>query len=1132
MIFSCTNCQYLKKIIYLFFGAKTENLNYIASMRKIKQVDGMKTTKKQWNRIIRDKFGEKIPENTIICNVDGGVEIPEALRALSCLSRPSIIVFPMLSAAESALEIIPHWLEITGGDYDLVPLPEIMAGERFIPESEAERARAVHRAIVDEKSVFIASVSGVFSPVPDPEEVAASCLTLAPGETVNFSELLSTLIDMDYDDEYEARMPGEFSRRGGIVDIFSPAYDYPARIEFFGDTIESVRLFSAESQRTFQGIAEYMVIPRRTIGEILKESTFLDCFKKTRPSLVIIFPEKCREHLEMFNDVESLAAWDRFLEADDFEKILILDPADLTKFPNMKIIDCGIRRSFDLIHGENLPDEVDSMYSEWHRQLTAERIKQWLFSGYRIVITGHLESSSDHINKWCKDNDIDPLAITVDEKFFPFGITIPEKKLAVITEKELFSSTRHHTLPVVSITSKITPEDISATGVTDSESLQLDSGEYAVHLNHGICLYRGIEEVKDKGRSHEMFKLEFADELILYVPVRQAHLLSRYVGSKRDVPQLNKLGGKKWSGAKLSAARDIRHMAAELLGIQALRMQNRGHAFPQDDLWQHVFEEAFPFPETPDQLKASAEIKNDMTQPRPMDRLLCGDVGYGKTEVAMRAAFKSVMEGRQVAILVPTTILAQQHYYTFRDRFVEHPVIIEMLSRFRSNKEQKEALTLLRAGKIDIIIGTHRLVQKDVKFANLGLVIIDEEQRFGVGHKERLKHFRATVDVLTMTATPIPRTLYMSMTGLRDLSTIMTPPGKRLPVRTFVARQEDRVAVEAIEHEVQRGGQVYYLHNRVKTIHKRCDELAALIPNAKFAVAHGRMDEKELESVMGDFLDGNTDVLVCTTIIESGLDIPNANTIIIERSDRFGLSDLYQLRGRVGRWHRQAYAYFFLPRDSVLTGNARKRIAAIKRYTELGSGFRLALRDLEIRGAGNILGAKQSGHINTIGFDLYCQLLRSAVAEQRDGKPLILPQVDIDIDFIDFSSFPAEGCLSASLPENYIPSERQRVSLYKRLANAMEKSDIDNIESELIDKFGKLPSITVNFLGFARLKLSFTLSGYTSLRVKEKKVFIESGHSVWKLKGQIPELTKREPLEKFQELMLLVEGISAVRNES
>lgn len=1082
----------------------------------------MKMTKKQWKSNFQELFDEKISEKTRICNVDNGMEMIESLRVFSGIDSSVIIVFPLLNDVDSAGEFLPFWSKLAGVSRDFYLLPEIISGERLIPESEAARAKALHLALEDEGAVFLASASGAFSPVPDPEEIKTSTFQLTPGLSIKFSDVLTALVEMDYDDEYEARMPGEFSRRGGIIDIYSPAYDHPARIEFFGDVIESIKYYSAETQRTFSEISEYTVIPRHTM-EVDSNRTFLDCFQKNRPSVIIVFPEKCREHISMFNDDKTLEAWDNFIADDAYELFLITDPVEVSSFPGRRNINGIVSRSTDVIYGGNIPENADEMYSEWHRQLTAERIKQWLDTGYEVVISGSLDSSRKHIFKWCEENGIKKNSISVWEEYFPYGITIPGKKLALLTEKEVFSSTRHHTTPDVARDKKSIREKIGTPKTSEEDfTAYLEPGDYAVHLNHGICIYQGIIEIEDNGTSQEMFKLEFADSLFMYVPIRQANLLSRYIGSRKDMPKLNKIGGKKWLGDKVAAAKDIRSMASELLNIQAARMHNRGYAFQQDDLWQHIFEEAFPFTDTPDQSKAVAEIKSDMSRRQPMDRLLCGDVGYGKTEVAMRAAFKAVMGGKQVAVLVPTTILAQQHYYTFRDRFVEHPVIIEMLSRFRTAREQRKALQELKEGKIDIIIGTHRLVQKDVEFSKLGLVIIDEEQRFGVSHKEKLKRFRSTVDVLTMTATPIPRTLYMSMTGLRDLSTIMTAPGKRLPIRTFVSRHEDRIAKEAIEQEIQRGGQVYYLHNRVNTIHKRCNELASLVPKAKFAVAHGRMDEKELETVMGDFLDGKTDVLVCTTIIESGLDIPNANTIIIERADRFGLSDLYQLRGRVGRWHRQAYAYMFLPRDAILTGNARKRIAAIRRYTELGSGFRLALRDLEIRGAGNILGAKQSGHINTIGFDLYCQLLRSAVAEQRDGSPLILPQVDIDIDFVLFSALESEKYFSASLPESYIPSERNRVNHYKRLANAMEVKDVDMIKEELLDVFGELPQVAQNFLSFSRLRIKFARSGYTRLRVKESKVYIESGNSLWKLNGKIPSLQASEPMKRFKELEELI----------
>jgi transcription-repair coupling factor (superfamily II helicase) len=508
-----------------------------------------------------------------------------------------------------------------------------------------------------------------------------------------------------------------------------------------------------------------------------------------------------------------------------------------------------------------------------------------------------------------------------------------------------------------------------------------------------------------------------------------------------------------------------------------------------------------------------------MAAPRPMDRLICGDVGYGKTEIAMRAAFKAVMDGCQVAVMVPTTILAQQHYISFTERFAAQPVTIDMLSRFKTPAEQRETLAKLAEGKIDIVIGTHRLAQKDVVFANLGLVVIDEEQRFGVRHKERLKHFKATVDVLTMTATPIPRTLYMAMTGLRDMSAISTPPNKRLPVRTFVCREDLTIAERAINEELERGGQVFYLHNRVKSIEAKADELRAAVPNAKFAVAHGQMEENALESVMSVFLSGEVDVLVCTTIIESGLDIPNANTIIIDRADRFGLSELYQLRGRVGRWHRQAYAYLFLPAKEMLTGNARKRLAAIRRYSELGSGFRLALRDLEIRGCGNLLGAKQSGHINEIGFELYCQLLRAAVAEEA-GKPAeFAPSATVSLDFVVHTPKPPKGKIAAAIPAGYIPSERVRLGIFKRLGEAVSEKNVDALLEEITDRFGTPPECVVNFINITRLRIMTGAAGYRKLVVRGGEVELSAGVAVYKTDGAKPVLSAETASAKLAELL-------------
>ena len=1105
----------------------TEDLKYITFFCNFKWNIGMKTTKKKLNNIFSRWFENFSKKNRVIKGVDSGMEFLENLRILENIDDPVIVVFPLLSDVDLARTLFPGWSKFLDIKSDFILLPESQVGEAFISESEAERVRAIYLALDGDSSIFITSASGLLSPIPNPESIQDNSFSLISGTTFVFADLISKLVEMDYDDEYEVRVHGEFSRRGGIVDIFSPAYDYPVRIEFFGDVIEKIRLFSPDTQRTFKEISEYTVIQREVSMERVSDWTFFDCFKDKKATLIINSPERCKEHIERFSEQEIVDNWNSLIENDQISKYFILDSADSSEYDDKSnFVDSRIRRTSDLIHGNDIPDDLDSIYSEWHKQLAVDRIQQWINTDYCVSICGSFDSSIDHIKSWCKENSINHKALSITQSFIPYGVTIPSEKIAILTEKELFSSTQHHLLPTFEPEVDSLKKELT-TPLSNDEQEQfsnLECGDYAVHLNHGICIYHGIVDIDTNGNDEEMFKLEFADDLIMYLPIRQANLISKYIGAKRDIPTLNKMGGKRWLSSKISAARDIKNMAIELLGVQASRMNNSGHAYPQDDLWQHIFEEAFPYSETPDQLKATAEIKKDMMKSQPMDRLLCGDVGYGKTEVAMRACFKAVMEGKQVAILVPTTILAQQHYYTFRDRFIEHPVIIDALSRFKSKKEQRISLEKLREGKIDIIIGTHRLVQSDVEFANLGLVIIDEEQRFGVGHKERFKQFRSTVDVLTMTATPIPRTLYMSMTGLRNLSTIMTPPSKRLPVRTFVSKEDDSIAKKAIKKEVSRGGQVYYLHNRVKTIHQRSITLANLIPDAKFAVAHGQMDERELEAIMAQFLDGKIDVLVCTTIIESGLDIPNANTIIIDRADRFGLSELYQLRGRVGRWHRQAFSYLFLPKDSILTGNARKRIAAIRRYTELGAGFRLALRDLEIRGAGNILGATQSGHINSIGFELYCQLLRSTVSEQGKGNLSMLPQVDLDIDFISYSSNMHKDRISASLPESYIPSEIHRVNLYKRLANAISSKDLDKISSELKDKFGKLPECVKNIIFFSRLKLALALSGYTNLIVKDSKIYMKCHQKTFKINGKIPILKEKRLKMKFKELFTFIKN--------
>jgi transcription-repair coupling factor (superfamily II helicase) len=646
--------------------------------------------------------------------------------------------------------------------------------------------------------------------------------------------------------------------------------------------------------------------------------------------------------------------------------------------------------------------------------------------------------------------------------------------------------------------------------------------------------------------------------------VTEAHLVSKYVGTGKARPPLNTLGGTRWANAKLHAERAVRDVASDLLAIQAARESQEGHPFASDTPWQREFESAFLFEETPDQMRAIVETKTDMERPKPMDRLICGDVGFGKTEVGIRAAFKAVLEGKQVAVLVPTTVLAQQHYNTFRERMADYPVRIELLSRFRTRRAQQRVVKELGAGAVDIVIGTHRLLQGDISFKDLGLVVIDEEQRFGVMHKEKFKMLRKLVDVLTLSATPIPRTLYLALTGARDMSTIQTPPHDRLPVETIVTQYDERVIRDAIQRELNRGGQVFFLHNRVMTIQTMAQKLRALVPSARIVVGHGQMHSDELEEVMTTFVNGEADILLSTTIIESGLDIPNANTIIIDRADRFGLSDLYQLRGRVGRYKHQAYAYLLLPRHAGLLADVRKRLSAIKQYSTLGSGFKIAMRDLEIRGAGNLLGAEQSGHITAVGFELYCQLLKQSVSSLKGEKVAPRVEVQVRLDFLplnpveenrapstaersnptgrrtrrhgiggvldeveitepaDASPTPAPERTAAYIPFSYVSDSRQRIEVYRKLAQATEKKALIELAKECRDRFGPLPAALELLLQVAELKILAAAKGITAIEVKEDKLMLTRNQDYVMVGSKFPRLVKKDPAARLKEIRTLL----------
>jgi transcription-repair coupling factor (superfamily II helicase) len=638
-----------------------------------------------------------------------------------------------------------------------------------------------------------------------------------------------------------------------------------------------------------------------------------------------------------------------------------------------------------------------------------------------------------------------------------------------------------------------------------------------VHLDHGIGRF---ERLMTMPEGEEVLVLEYAGGARLYVPVEQAYLVARYVGLGKRQPELSTLGDGRWVRAKAGVEKSVQSFAAKLLVIQAQRETREGYAFSPDNAWQRDFELAFPFQETPDQLRAILETKRDMESSLPMDRLICGDVGFGKTEVAIRAAFKAVMDGKQVAVLAPTTVLAQQHYKTFRERMSDYPVRVEVLSRFRTRKQIKAVIQGVAKGSVDIVIGTHRLISGDVHFKDLGLVVIDEEQRFGVLHKERFKARFNLVDQLTLSATPIPRTLYLSLMGAKDMSAIETAPPNRYPVETVVCGYDERIMRDAIRRELERRGQVYVLHNRVSTIEKFAQRVRALCPEARIEVGHGQMGEHELEDVMARFVEGTTDVLVATTIIESGIDIPNANTIIIDRADRFGLADLYQLRGRVGRANHKAYAYLMLPRDMMTAGAARKRIHAIKQYSSLGAGFKVAMRDLEIRGAGNILGTEQSGHVMTVGFELYCSLLRHAIAQLKKPEAVPTKEVPVALDFVETVEarrVPSGEVLAAYLPRTYIPETRMRIDAYREIAGAADDAGVEQVAASLRDRFGPLPSAAENLL--KRIKMAAAAAGLEHLEVKDDRLIMRRKGDFVLISGRFPRLTSSTPFLRLGEIL-------------
>ena len=1039
------------------------------------------------------------------------------------LRRPLIVVTPQDRAVESlATDINYFHAELnTNGVNRVAPFPawESDPYTGLNPHADIQQARAttLWRLRNKQVDIVVASIRSMSTRLPLPAQFDAYSLHVTSGEDLSQELLIEHLANCGYLRQEPVGGSGEYSVRGGIVDVFSPLMRNPVRIEFFGDSVDSIREFDLDDQRS-RGPVQYIdVLPmqdfvisremlrewgrrarqkwndeifRRDLDEKLvfadnaeffpgaaylmpivqpKESTLLDYSHS--PVLILDEPEVLQEaHQKFFSVLEqryaqtqnaggiALLPGEVFISPDDLQKLI-------TQQRRLSLEELGATGSSFFVKGQ--PSE------RFHGRIKdmAEAVRQSHEAGREVVLLGSTlgmaERLRDILHEYglpfrCEFGD-QPLK-SIGDATVPIvgigkissGMRIPDAGLEIFVENDIFDESEH--LPEL----HRRRQKLSAF-LTDLQDLK--PGDYVVHVDHGIGTYDGITHVHDK----ECMVLLYQGNDRLYVPLERLDLIQKYSSTEGAKPQLDKLGGTTWIARKTRAKRAIRDMAQELLKLYAERKVASGYAFSSDTEWQKEFEEAFQYEETPDQLTSIADIKRDMESPLPMDRLVCGDVGYGKTEVAMRAAFKAIADGKQVAVLTPTTVLCYQHFETFKERFAAFPVTISMLSRFIARKDQKKIIDDLEAGKVDIVIGTHRLLSRDIKFHDLGLMVVDEEQRFGVGHKERLKQMKKQVDVLTMTATPIPRTLNMALSGLRDMSVIETAPRDRLAIQTVVVKFKPQVIENALNFELERGGQVYVVHNRVESIYSLADFIQRLCPKARVGVGHGQMGEKELETVMTKFMHHEFDVLVATTIIENGLDIPLANTLVVNRADRYGLSQLYQLRGRVGRSNRRAYAYLLIPSDETLTQIARRRLAAIREFSELGAGFRIAALDLELRGAGNLLGGQQHGHIEAIGFDLYCQLLERTIEELRTGE--VLPDVETAINLR----------VDLKIPADFIDEELARLRIYKQIASTRTEAELDSMYRDLEDRFGELPLPVRNLMEYARLRILGRARGVMSI---------------------------------------------------
>ena len=1007
--------------------------------------------------------------------------------ASGCPGHTLIVVQPSVRDAE---EFADELADLTSRTVKLFPAWESLPTEHDISDNTfAARLGAVrHLSETTSPMIVVTSLPALLQPVPSRRIIAEATRSIRVGDELELNGFTDWLMERGFERVTAVELPGEFSIHGGILDIFPPTESDPIRIELFGDEVESIRSFDVESQRRLNDLQSVPLTATRPVqlpsvdrqapidaeqSSLFRDGESLIDSLPAQTMVVLsdmqqsisegkLYLQRLANPVGMYGVDATMARLVEFpsvtidaLGADSFETTCHLKIEQLERLSGS--------RQDALIELSELLGPQDHALLCCHNEAEQQRLSELIAESDRrdeLHLQQRIHLCLGRIRRGFR-----LLATRVELQSPAISCATPAGDLVVLSDNELFSRAQ---VRVVAPRKRRTPDSRAI-----DTFLDLREGELVVHVSHGIARYRGMTMVDSETQKEEHLLLEFRDSVIVYVPVSLIHLVQKYIGPAKTTPELSKFGGTSWTRKKEQVADAVMDMAADMLQLQAQRAAKPGLQCKPDSHMQQEYEQAFPYPETPDQLTAIIDFKGDMESPRPMDRLICGDVGFGKTEVAMRAVFKAVDNGRQAAVLVPTTVLAEQHYRTFTQRMAEFPVNIEMLSRFRSAAEQKKIIEKVAAGEIDILIGTHRLVSKDVKFKDLGLLVIDEEQKFGVKVKDKLKHLRLEVDILTLTATPIPRTLHMSLLGIRDISNLTTPPRDRMPIETRVGRFDENLIRSAIMRELNRGGQVYFVHNRVNDIQIIADRLRGIVPEASLTIAHGQMKEDELECAMIDFVSGKADILLATTIIESGLDIPNANTMFIHQADIYGLADMHQLRGRVGRDRHRAYCYLLLEEGKAVTPKATRRLKAIEEYSELGAGFRIAMRDLEIRGAGNILGTEQSGNIAAVGYELYCQLLENAVRSAKKQPLRYQKHVKIELP------------VAAYIPDKYISEPKLKIEIYRRLSQANRLDQLTELEEELRDRFGPIPTPTRRMINLRELNLRALAWGLENVHIQE-----------------------------------------------